>query len=662
LLQSRRAVRLLTLGSSSALAVAAVLAAAPTSHAATSGAVRFPGSVPGWATPKADQGATSPNTIVEGEIFLALPSQKAAQAEALAVSTPGNKLYHHYLTPTQWIADFAPSEAAYKKVVSYVDAQSFTIVGEPTSREYIVFRGKAKDVNAAFSTSEHQYSYKGAVLAAPSTAPSLPASLAGLVEGISIDQGATLTQTDDVRPGSKAATTPATSTAQATAAPAAAASTSPCSTYYDQYEQTLPKAYGVTSFPTNICGYSGTQIGGAYGTTKELTSGVTGKGETVAIVDAYDDPTIVADTAKLDAQTGTTPLTASQFADISPATSAFDDKTLCEEPSGWQAEESIDVQSSHGMAPGAKILYSGGFDCEGGLDIAVSKILDGGLANIISNSYGDAGEDLPQNTLVGEESKEYQAAAEGIGLYYSSGDYGDDASAVGYITPNFEASSPFVTAVGGTSLAISANNSYEFETAWGTTGDPVANGAYELPLPGEFFAGSSGGTSTQFAEPAYQKGIVPTSLSGTGADSGRVVPDVSSLADPYTGFLIGISPLDGSSATRTGKFVTETYGGTSLASPLFAGQIALAESATGVDIGFANPAIYSLAASDPTAFRDIPATRKKLAVAYNSARSGTTYRISLGADSSLTTTTGYDNATGVGSGYLPGLIKLADLQ
>jgi subtilase family serine protease len=659
LLRSRRAVQLLTLGSSSALALAAVLAAAPPSQAATSGPVSFPGSVPGWATPKADAGATGANQIVEGEIFLALPNQQAAQTEALAVSTPGSKLFHQYLTPAQWISQYAPTKAAYKQLTDYVTGQGFTIVGTPASREYIVFRGKAKDVNASFGTIEHQYSYEGESLTAPSTAPTLPASLAGLVEGVSLDQGASLTHTDNVKPGAKAATTPAAADAQAEAP--ATTGTTACSTYYDQNEDTLPTAYGVTSFPTDICGYTGTQIGGAYGTTKELTQGINGSGETVAIVDAYDDPTIVSDTQKLDAQTGTTPLTSKQFTDLSPATSSFDDEALCEEPAGWQAEESIDVQIAHGMAPGANIQYSGGFDCEGGLDIAVSKILDSGSANIISNSYGDAGENLPVNTIVGEESKEYQAAAEGIGLYYSSGDSGDEQADLGYVTPDFEASSPYVTAVGGTSLAVSQANGYEFETGWGSNIDPVANGAYELPLPGDFYAGSGGGTSTQFAEPAYQKGVVPTSLSGTGAAAGRVEPDVSALADPFTGFLIGISPLKPKSATVTTKFVTETYGGTSLASPLFAGEIALAQSAAGTDIGFANPAIYSLAKSNPTAFTDVPATSKKLALAFLSG-SGTTYRVSLGEDSSLTTTTGYDNVTGVGSGNIPGLIKLAKLS
>ncbi len=656
MLRSRRAVQLLTLGSSSALVLAAVLAAAPPSQAATSGTVSFPGSVPGWATPKADAGTTAADDIVEGEIFLALPDQQAAQTEALAVSTPGNKLFHSYLTPSAWIAKYAPTKAAYAQVVDYVKGQGFTIVGEPTDREYVVFRGPASEVNASFGTVEHQYSYEGEKLSAPSSAPKLPAKLAGLVEGVSLDQGASLTHTDNVKPGAKAATTPKTADAQA--ASPAATGTSACSTYYDENEDTLPSAYGVTSFPTYICGYTGTQIGGAYGTTKELTKGFNGSGQTVAIVDAYDDPTIVGDTQKLDAQTGTTPLTKKQFTDISPKTSAFDDEALCEEPAGWQAEESIDVQIAHGMAPGANILYSGGFDCEGGLDIAVSKILDTGSANIISNSYGDAGENLPQNTIVGEESKEYQAAAEGIGLYYSSGDSGDEDADLGYITPDFEASSPYVTAVGGTSLAVTQANGYGFETGWGNNIDAVSGTGYEDPLPGEFYAGSGGGTSTQFAEPAYQEGIVPTSLSGKGDSAGRVVPDVSALADPFTGFLIGISPLEPTSATQTTAYTTETYGGTSLASPLFAGEVALAQSVTGTDVGFANPAIYALAKSDRTAFNDVPATSKKLALAFLTG-SGTLYRVSLGTDSSLSTAKRYDDVTGVGSGTIPGLIKLA---
>ena len=67
-----------------------------------------------------------------------------------------------------------------------------------------------------------------------------------------------------------------------------------------------------------------------------------------------------------------------RYQDISFPKNEFREKVLCAFPSGWQGEQTLDVQSAHSIAPGAKILYSGGFNCSGGLDLAVSKILDHG--------------------------------------------------------------------------------------------------------------------------------------------------------------------------------------------------------------------------------------------------------------------------------------------
>ncbi|MCB8808816.1 hypothetical protein LJD48_28135, partial [Escherichia coli] len=83
-----------------------------------------------------------------------------------------------------------------------------------------------------------------------------------------------------------------------------------------------------------------------------------------------------------------------------------------------QGEQSLDVDSVHATAPQANILYVGGFNCGGGLDVAMSKILDGKLANIVSNSYGNVGEALPQDVIDGTVNIHLQAAGEGIGLYF----------------------------------------------------------------------------------------------------------------------------------------------------------------------------------------------------------------------------------------------------
>jgi subtilase family serine protease len=424
----------------------------------------------------------------------------------------------------------------------------------------------------------------------------------------------------------------------------------PCSSYWDEREVTVPAtSTGATSAPTVLCGYTPGQVQAAYGLGNGTTmNSSAGSGQTVAIIDAYASPTMLADANQYSALHGLPALTSATYREVLP--SLYYDQALCGQPSGWQGEEALDVEAVHSTAPGASILYLGGSNCGGGLDIAMSKVLDGQLATIVSNSYGYVGEAVPSDVLNGEVHQHLQAAAEGIGLYFSSGDSGDEKARLGYASPDFPASSPYVTSVGGTSLALDKSNNYLFETSWGTTRQrivtqPDGTLAYAGSLPGAFAYGGGGGVSAGFPEPAYQTGLVPSTL----ANGKRVSPDVAALADPWTGFLIGLSPITNDHSLNTGAYGEERIGGTSLASPLTAGLMASAQAATGKRIGFANPAVYAAAAAPDAAMRDVttPATAITMARAYPS--TGLTWLATLGLDSSLTATPRYDDTTGVGS-------------
>ena len=121
----------------------------------------------------------------------------------------------------------------------------------------------------------------------------------------------------------------------------------------------------------------------------------------------------------------------------------------------WAGEESLDVEAVHAMAPGAHVLYVGGEDCfDENLIEAVNKIVDGNLAQIITNSYGNYGEAEDAALLEAWNDTFRQAALEGIGMYFSSGDNGDEIANIGFAAPDFPASHPLVTAVGGTSLGV----------------------------------------------------------------------------------------------------------------------------------------------------------------------------------------------------------------
>ncbi len=607
--------------------------------------VAYSGAVPSWAKSANDAGAAAADTSVEGEIYLPLRDKGGAVALATAVSTPGNRQYRHPLSPATWISRYSPTQATVNTVVDYLKASGITTITVPKSRQYVVFRGPAATVAAAFQTQLHHYSIKGEKLLAPSSKPSLPASIASRVQGVTIDQGRTLTHPDSVKQNSATTAAP---TARSLATPLIPTT---CSTYAGQYKVTIPEAYGKTTSDTYLCGYTPKQLRSAYGLDKLTKAGVDGRGQTVAIIDAYASPSIVQDANTYAAANGEPLLTGKTYQQIVPTPAQFTDQELCGFPSGWQGEQTLDVESAHAIAPGAKLLYVGGTNCGGGLDVAMSNILDNKLANIVSNSYGNTGENVSANALQGTVNLHLQAAGEGIGLYFSSGDSGDEVANLGYASPDFPASSPWVTSVGGTSLGIDKNGKKAYETGWGSTLDKIQKGStgelsYTSPLPGALFGGGAGGgVSAQFAQPAYQKGIVPSSL----ANGQRVSPDLAALADPYTGFAIGIRPIVDDTTLETGDYSQETYGGTSLASPITAAMMSVVQQSTRSTIGFANPTVYGLYRVAPALFADVLPANPPRTLAYTSAGSGNSYLITLDRDSSLTTAKGYDDVTGLGS-------------
>ena len=629
---------------------AGMLVFATPAGAAVPGRHAFPNSVPTFVSAATDAGPAA-NTTVEGEIYLPLRDTTGAQAFAVAVSTPGSPKYGKYLSPSAWIAKYSPTVADFNAVKKYLVDSGETVYATPASRQYIVFRGPAATTVPAFGTSLRNYRVQGKVVSAPSSAPSLPNSIAAKVAAISLGNArARLTSPSNAKQVSAPATTSvktATTTHARTAVgtrAAAAAVVPSCSNYWAEFSAPVPAAYGQTTAPVIPCGYLPAQLRSSSGLNQSINAGHNGSGQTIAIVDAYASPTIVQDTNDYMRTVGSPLLT--NFQQLSPGT--FQDQALCQEPSGWQAEEAIDVQAAHSIAPGAKILYSGGFNCIGGLDIAVSKILDGKLANIISNSYGDTETDYADGAVIGQEDIDAQAVGEGIGLYYSSGDDGDNADSVGFPVSSFV--SGFATSVGGTTQGIGARGTTVVQVGWGTDYDQFKNGAYVAPLPGAFLGGAGGGPSSEVTEPAYQKGVVPRSLATT--DDGqrvRVQPDIADLADPETGFQIALRPITDDSTLATGPLEYDTYGGTSLASPLAAAKVALAPQLSHHTLGFGNPVFYRAAKNGSAAVIDVKPSSPPLIGTEHGAVSGNDYLFVFDQDTSLKTTKGYDDVTGVGT-------------
>ncbi len=119
-------------------------------------------------------------------------------------------------------------------------------------------------------------------------------------------------------------------------------------------------------------------------------------------------------------------------------------------------------------APAAKIVFVGAPNNYQDMDAAMNHVVDQRLAQIITNLYGFSTELLPPGYVKPFEDTLIQAAAEGIGVYFSSGDNCDETINYGFATADWPASSPWVTAVGGTSLGVNQSGARVLETGWGT--------------------------------------------------------------------------------------------------------------------------------------------------------------------------------------------------
>jgi subtilase family serine protease len=531
-------------------------------------------------------------------VYLPLRDADGAAALAQQVSDPTSAGYGQYLTPSAFTKRFGASDADVASVASFLRGAGLTVDDLAPDNRYVEASGTLAQAETAFDTSVHRFAWRGRLLDAPTKTLSVPSSLSGKVLAVTgLDQSGTLIKPQNDIPGATGNAAPQGKGNAGAGAPPPAAfvNAPPCSAYFGEKLATdLPPVNG-KPVPYAPCGYTPSQYQGAYGTSGLLSRGVDGRGVTVAITDAYAAPTILQDANQYASQHGQQPFRPGQFSQILPKQPyryGYDDKVngdLCGEQ-GWYGEETLDVEAVHAMAPAANVLYVAGRSCDDpDLLKAINTIVEKRRADIITNSWGDTGEDVPAATLKAYTATFVQAANEGIGVFFSSGDDGDDSgdTADGSPAVDFPASHPLVTAVGGTALGVTKNNGYGFETGW-TTGTSTLSDdgkSWVPPFPGNWLYGGGGGVSALFAEPSYQVGVVPNGL----ANGHRAVPDIAMDGDPQTGMLVGETQTfpDGSV-----KYSEYRIGGTSLSSPLYAGLEALADQAAGHPHGFANPAIY----------------------------------------------------------------------
>jgi subtilase family serine protease len=608
--------------------------------------VTLAGSRPSWAKASARVAGVSGNPFIVIRVYLKGRDDAGLERAARAVSDPKNAQYHHFFTTAEVRARFAPTSAAVASVGSWLRANRLQVLAVPANRQYVEAGGTANRVAALFGARLGVYRVRGLLLRAPDSTLTIPSSLSATVSNvIGVDESEALMHPDGIGAGPNGAVGSGFRNAP------------PCSAFWNQNLDTTDPAYG-GGFPNPLpyapCGYTPPQMRSAYGMASVVASGHTGASATVAIVDAYASPTIFQDASTYAQRNDPAhPLSSSQFSQLvfKPNQKLANAKQCG--ATGWYGEETLDVEAVHAMAPGARILYVGGGDCtDPGLDVALNAVVAGHLAQIVSNSYGDLGEDVPAAVVTEFQRIAIQAAAEGIGVYFSSGDNGDEVSTLGHAAADFSASSPWVTAVGGTSLGVDAADNAVLQTGWETGKSTLTDGTYTPAAPGAFLYGSGGGTSTLFPEPDYQKGVVPSSLANVNkAFPGRVVPDIAMDGDPNTGFLEGQTQQfkAGAGGVEYGEY---RIGGTSLSSPLFAGVMALADDLAGSPHGFINPALYALAGS--SSITDVThangADVRNDYVNSVNAKKGivTSVRTFDFGGLEIATAPGYDNTTGLG--------------
>jgi len=602
---------------------------AGSAQAAPAGRAVLNGSAPNWANSQNFVAAADPGTDVGFRVYLGWNNPDAVAALATAVSDPANAAYGHYLTPAQFRKQFAPAANDVASVQNWLRSQGFSLTYTPKNGHYIAAEGSVAQLQAAFGVSFANYKVQGLVVRAPSSDVSIPASLANIVRSVvGLDESYQFVQTDHK--------------VDANAPPSPGFRNSPpLSAFWAEKlsNYAFPAGFtsaGLPSVSWAVKGYTPDQIKGAYG-----ISGYDGSGQTVAIIDAYASPTILQDVNQWSKNRGLPTMTPGQLVQVTPPGVYNRPQNPKQDPQGWYGEETLDVEAVHGMAPGAKIVYVGAPNNYQDLDAALNHVVDEHLAQIVTNSYGFNTELLPFGFVKPVEDTLIQAAVEGIGVYFSSGDNGDESSTEGFVTVDWPASSPWVTAVGGTSLAVGASNTRVFETGWGTS-SYACNVTTLVCTRSAWLYGAGGGVSKLFAEPTYQRSA---GLNLTG----RGVPDVAALADPQQGLLVGQTQTFPEGA----HYDEYRLGGTSLASPIFAGLMALADEKAGRAHGFANPLIYA----NPSAFYDVGSVKTAVArrnfVNGVDATNGTSDFLRTLDDYSGSTSqhtgTGWDNVTGLGT-------------
>ena len=534
-------------------------------------------------------------------VGLTLPLRHQSQLDELLRRqyTPGDALYHQFLTPLDFTARFGPTLQDYEAVADYARAQGLTITDTSPGRTLLNVAGPSVRIEAAFGVQMSRYRLpSGRLVFANQSAPLLPRSVALRLAGIVGLNNISLMHPYWKRMRAQPLVGASQSTSHAPipitgggggsgSGPLGGFSPNDIKYAYDL--STISPLYGsaATSSTANLNG-AGQNIG-LYEEDGFAT------GDIALYVSQFALPTALTGTG---ASVTTIPLGGFKGIPISVE---------------GQTEVTLDIDMILALAPAATGVYV--YEDDEGLDAAAPLTIFTRMANdlnpngskkpllqVISCSWGNAEQNIPSDIIQGENTLFQQMAAQGQSVFCSSGDNGAydlyDPLAPALTSPAVDnpSSQPYVTGVGGTTLSYTKPGTSAAGAA--TPGTYVSETAWSAGTAAIAPEGSGGGVSSIWSKPGYQQGV-------GASPTRRDVPDVSLNADPNTGYSI-YAPL-----ALGAVGVPAVVGGTSAAAPLWAAYTALINqqrAANGLgSIGFLNPQIYPIGAgiTYSTDFHDI---------------------------------------------------------
>ncbi|MGC9988589.1 MAG: S53 family peptidase [Terriglobales bacterium] len=632
---------------------------------------------PGYVSNAKSLGSEDPAKTIEVSIWLAPHNRSELDALVGQLYDRTSPKYRQFLTRSQFAARFAPTADEAKTVQQFFESHNLHVVKVGGDNFFVRARGRVADVQTAFHVQLNKYQVGDKVIRSNDRDPYIDGPAGALANSVAGLDTAVFTHPLMQRPSS-----PPNAKPNAAGNSKAAPSITPLfsnicfngtetETFSTNGNGSLPigtysgNHLNMITTTTPGCGYEPQDIQTAYNLTGLYNEGYNGAGQTIGIIDWCGSSTILSDANAFSAYFGLPALTLGTNFNITYLPTQSD----C--ISADQVEINLDVEMSHTIAPGANINLlvppSASFQ---DIDQAWYTAIDDGLANVISGSYGAEELYVATSELVNGNLISEVGSALGISSNFSSGDSGNFTFGFPQYYPasvSYPADVPYATGVGGVTLALNGDGSIAWQAGWGNTETLLAEEGFIADPPEDFgfTGGAGGGPSGYFAKPPYQKHL---------AGKYRQLPDVSWMADPYTGVAILITVPD-----AVPEQEWQIWGGTSVACPQFSALWAIAnqeaEAGGGGPLGQAAPYLYSLPAG---AIYDIVPQKSKhnvtasiqepgLTNVYTAAEvagvtgpfisaiwdyafyEDTALVITFGTDPGLETKKGWDNVTGVGT-------------